>query len=131
MQSNIFFRISILLIIASSMVACEGETNQEHLIRNNTNEAIQVQSTYRIDNSSIDQELAAGETLKIGSASDLGGREDVNPTDNITSLIIINQNNDTLKKGFTDENNWLIEVEQTCISCFSHNFVFPVNENDF
>ena len=131
LSSNSFFIVIFLAILFSS---CEGNTDRFWKISNESSGQIHVESISNFDNTEFKDSISSGALKTISMNSQLGGNSNPQlPTQAISSLIVINDAGDTLKKDYTLEENWesIIENTRKVPSNYEHEYILEVTDEDF
>ena len=130
-----FRKKSILLALIAgstiSFISCEGQTNKEWSVTNNSSSKISVEM--QINSSDIRLEtIEPGETKTTAIYSTVrGARPDVDAIEGIRSFHITQLIQ--LKKSGTLEQSWLTDVRKTrkVPAEYTHKFNFSVVDGDF
>jgi len=128
------FLLLTLLGIAILFVACDGNTNREWKIRNNSSLFIRVTATTIFDGDPTVETIIPGFTKVFAITDQLGGTSTPQlPNQVFSSMLIINETGDTVNKDYTNPGNWETSIKQTkkLPSLFKQKYVLVVTENDF
>ena len=127
------FNLLLSTVIILSLASCEGLTSVERIIENNSSSEINVVVIFdEIDTLNSYIEMGGSELIRI--TEQLGGQPTASsPGNTISSLLIINESGDTLRKDYTVDENWLIEIEERSRipSTYYHAYTFQVTDDDF
>ncbi len=132
-KSSIFYSL-MLLAIATLMTSCEGNTDRDWIIKNNSSTKIDVTATLVFNSSTVSETIDSDISKTLTITNQLGGSERAQlPDEAFSSFIITNENGDTFKKDFALPENWMTTIEQVkkVPSLYEHEYILEVNDEDF
>lgn len=121
------------IVLAITLVSCEGNTDRVRLVSNLSSTEIAVQAVADW-HPEIGLTVAPGATEEIFMSSQLGGSDYViHPYDQIDTLIIINSLGDTCQIDYSDSTQWEIHVEERSKipADWLHEYTIVVMDEDF
>ena len=133
MKYKRFFAV-FSLAIALLLSACEGNTDREWIIQNQSSNRIEVQATLISTIAFIPKEIQPAQERSIFINSERGGNSSVvNTSDLFAKIIITNSLGDTLKKDPLLQTSWETDVEETkkVPSNYKHEYRFTITDSDF
>lgn len=123
-----------LLFTPLMFFSCEGNTNREYNVANNSQDSI----TVFVDNNFYNQidtyYLAPQGNIEILEHDQRGGTDNAENIGNVfTELLILNSTGDTCTKSHTIDYNWNTAVKQVkkVPSQWEHDYTFVVEDGDF
>ena len=123
-----------LPIIALLLTACEGNINHQWHIENNGNQAIAITADRVWEGDVFTTTIGPATSATISIVYTRGGSSTPQPPSfAFNSLLVIDNNGDTLLRNTLDLNSWTTETEQTgrAPSSYTHNHILVVLESDF
>lgn len=127
-------KLLILGSIATMLISCEGNTNFEYMIRNESSSPVTVSYIFSMTGDSTSFEIPNGSTKSIEAFDLRGGRSEANDiSSHLQEFYIINSSNDTCQKDESIDANWKIGIDHVSKvpSAYGHEYLFTVDDSNF
>jgi len=128
------FHIAWIMVLAIVFVSCEGNTDWTWYIENDSSGTIEVHSVINLNDIDSIQFIPSGVQREIATMNMRGGRENPgSPSASMVSLVILNEEGDTILKDPKIDGNWFSNsIQRKKIpSQWEHDFHFQVFDVDF
>ena len=127
-------RLLSVIAISFLLMSCEGNTNREWIVKNNSSTTIKVEAGLVFNTSTVTKNIAAGSSEIITITEQRGGTATPQtPSDVFSSMIITNAATDSLNKDYKLAANWKATIEQTKKrpSLYEHEYILNLTDQDF
>ena len=128
------FPILALFALALLFAGCEGNTNHQWRIENNGNQSISITANRVWEGDVFSTTIGPATSATISIVDTRGGSSAAQPpTFAFNSLLVTDNNGDTLTRNALDLASWVTEIERTsrAPSSYRHSHMLVVRESDF
>ena len=128
------FPILALFALALLFAGCEGNTNHQWRIENNGNQSISITANRVWEGDVFSTTIGPATSATISIVDTRGGSSAAQPpTFAFNSLLVTDNNGDTLTRDALDLASWVSEIERTsrAPSRYRHSHTLVVRESDF
>jgi hypothetical protein len=127
-------KLIIFTITATMLISCEGNTNQEYIIINNSSSVITVKYNLKLTGEDMSEEISNGSAKAIHEHDYRGGRSEASDISSaFTNFHIVNATNDTCQKDASTDGNWNVQIVpiSRIPSAYEHDYTFSVDDTNF
>jgi len=128
------FGLIVFLSLGLLLTSCEGNTDRDWIIANDSSSSIEVTATFILDSGMSKETINSGNSKTITITNQLGGNSTPQaPNEVFTSLLVTNEEGGTFTRDFTLLENWESTIEQTkrVPSNYVHEYILYVTNEDF